>query len=86
MVIQSFTFLTHSVSLDSLEVSSGLVEMHYILYTLYTIYTLLKKSVPVLQWRVLLVFGEAFFGPRSAFKVYIVEYHQYNNGNESHIF
>ncbi len=27
LVIQSFIFLTHSVSLDSLEVSSGLVEI-----------------------------------------------------------
>ncbi len=28
LVIQSFTFLTHSVSLDNLEVSSGLVEIY----------------------------------------------------------
>ncbi len=28
MVIQPFTFLTHSVSLDNLEVSSGLVEIY----------------------------------------------------------
>ncbi len=28
MVIQSFTFLTQSISLDSLEVSSGLVEIY----------------------------------------------------------
>ncbi len=28
LVIQSFIFLTHSVSLDSLEVSSGLVEIY----------------------------------------------------------
>ncbi len=28
LVIQSFTFLTHDVSLDNLEVSSGLVEIY----------------------------------------------------------
>ncbi len=28
LVIQSFKFLTHSVSLDNLEVSSGLVEIY----------------------------------------------------------
>ncbi len=28
LVIQSFIFLTHSVSLDSLEVSSGFVEIY----------------------------------------------------------
>ncbi len=28
LVIQSFTFLTHSVSLDNLEVSSGLVDIY----------------------------------------------------------
>ncbi len=28
MVIQSFTFLSHSVSLDNLEDSSGLVEIY----------------------------------------------------------
>ncbi len=30
LVIQFFMFLTHSVSLDNLEVSSGLVEIQYI--------------------------------------------------------
>ncbi len=28
LVVQSFTFLTHSVSLDNLKVSSGLVEIY----------------------------------------------------------
>ncbi len=28
LVIQSFTFLTHSVSLDNLEFSSGLIEIY----------------------------------------------------------
>ncbi len=31
MVIQSFTFLTHSISLDSLEVSSGFVDIYSVI-------------------------------------------------------
>ncbi len=55
MVIQYFIFLTHSVSLDSLEVSSGLVEI----YTMGTesIQTPLNVSLSV----ILQPFAKIFF-------------------------